>query len=401
MFVAARQIDCGLREPESEEGDGGSAGEPLLPPDDGEAADQQAEQQRLKDRRPVVLIGNRDDQRRHEERDERDPGIRTDHADAIVEDREQRAPLAAENASPIGRPRRVQDPGSGQRHGLERLPVAQSRDVHRGAVQHQHVREEEQIVGFAFRQQERGRVAAEQREQQGGAGVVSQRQRSGHQRCREHQHKCDGLRDELIKRERGEERKVENRGSQRLDALREGLLSAMPEAVSCEDRGESGQDAEDHTAAGADPVVVDGVLEEERNAEQHGDDADPVDPREPDVGFERWRLGIHQRLHRRRWQRHRGFEFRRRWIRRRRHRSRKWWRHGRRFVHRRDRSARNLLFQSENAASERRVRLGEFPKLDSDLFQLPLLVAAGSFHREKFSLQRLLLVGRTCVQRND
>ena len=114
---------------------------------------------------------------------------------------------------------------------------------------------------------------------------VAQRQGNRHGGRREHAHKSEALRHQLIESEGGVDREKEDGYAGARDALREDLLSFAPEEIGDCERDESGTDAEGDTSGGADPVVVDRPLEEEGYAEDERDDADAVDYGESDLGF--------------------------------------------------------------------------------------------------------------------
>ena len=79
----------------------------------------------------------------------------------------------------------------------------------------------------------------------------------------------------------------------------EDALPAVPQQIASKERQRSGQDADDDASAGTNIIVVDQIFERKGDTDDQGDDADPVDPGESDLGFDfalcrdswRWRLG--------------------------------------------------------------------------------------------------------------
>ena len=80
---------------------------------------------------------------------------------------------------------------------------------------------------------------------------------------------------------------VDERNAEPSDALRKELLAAIVETISDPDRRKTGRGCKRHARTHADPLVFDGVLEEERRAEHQRDDADPVDQRQAETRLER------------------------------------------------------------------------------------------------------------------
>ena len=60
----------------------------------------------------------------------------------------------------------------------------------------------------------------------------------------------------------------------------------MPEIFAPDHDGDAGEQADGYAAGRADPVVVEGEFQEVGNADQHGGNADPVQPVRTDAGFE-------------------------------------------------------------------------------------------------------------------
>ena len=97
----------------------------------------------------------------------------------------------------------------------------------------------------------------------------------------------------MIEREGRKEREIQNRDAQRGHALRVNPVIATPGKFATAERQESRDHAQDNAAGFADPLIVDGVLEEECSGqnERHGRDA--VDPNEPDVCLKfSWRVRV-------------------------------------------------------------------------------------------------------------
>src|SRR5690349_2534875 len=114
----------------------------------------------------------------------------------------------------------------------------------------------------------------------------------------------------MIEGERSVEREIEHRDAQAADRLRIRAVSGAPDALARSQAGEAGKDAEHDAPGFANPLVVDGIFEEERHEEDQRDGADTADPGEADLRFEFARAAGFGRLlpHRGYW---RGRAFRR------------------------------------------------------------------------------------------
>ena len=56
------------------------------------------------------------------------------------------------------------------------------------------------------------------------------------------------------------------------------------------------KDPNGNAARGPDPIVVEGILQKKRNTNEHGEDADPIEPMTPDEVFQMvWRHGLGSR----------------------------------------------------------------------------------------------------------
>ena len=62
-------------------------------------------------------------------------------------------------------------------------------------------------------------------------------------------------------------------------------MSLDPEAFAPDNHADASQHANGNASAGPDPVVFKCVLQEKRNANQDGNDADSIEPLLPNSGF--------------------------------------------------------------------------------------------------------------------
>ena len=106
---------------------------------------------------------------------------------------------------------------------------------------------------------------------------------------RDQHHECEGRRaaDQSVEVERGVHRDVERREPAARDDLAVERVAAAGDAMAAADHDDADQRAEQHAAGLVDPVVVEGVLDEEADAEHQRGRADVEEPAAADPGLER------------------------------------------------------------------------------------------------------------------
>jgi len=82
----------------------------------------------------------------------------------------------------------------------------------------------------------------------------------------------------MVERKGGPKREVEERDPGGGECLGVGPLHAAPEALAEEKRSCAAAEPQGDPAPLGDPVILEGVFEEERQSQHYGDDTDAADP---------------------------------------------------------------------------------------------------------------------------
>ena len=103
----------------------------------------------------------------------------------------------------------------------------------------------------------------------------------------DHGHKRHAGGDEVEIGKRCPQREVEDSAAEGFERVGESGVSAAAKALGPGDEGRAGDKTDEHAAERADPMVVEGELEEPGYSDEHGEDADAVEPLRADAAFER------------------------------------------------------------------------------------------------------------------
>ena len=103
-------------------------------------------------------------------------------------------------------------------------------------------------------------------------------ERRGRSGYGQHRYESDTAGDQAVDVERRPKRKIHHAYAQRFERVRKDLIAAGAEAFTPDYDRNSGEQANGHASCGANPVVVEGILEEVGDANQDGRNTDAVQP---------------------------------------------------------------------------------------------------------------------------
>ena len=141
------------------------------------------------------------------------------------------------------------------------------------------------VFSSAVTRQKGSQEPAGPSQQGNGPAIIAQREQKGRRRHEGHQEKGGEMRDEIVEVVGGVYRKVENRHARAGQALgKNGQISEM-ETVASADQQQAGRTAHEHARQFIQPVVVEGVFQEEAHAEYEGESAHAVQQLAADQDF--------------------------------------------------------------------------------------------------------------------
>src|SRR5215469_8089409 len=142
------------------------------------------------------------------------------------------------------------------------------------------------------RNQQGSAEAAEQGKRSEQLRILSERECDRRRRNHNHGDEGDGGRDEVIELKRRPQRQVKGADPQSLQGIRKCLMTTAAEALAPDDQSRTSQQT-DHDPAGlADPVIVEGKLQEISDAGQYSENSDAIQPILANFLFEAWRCRI-------------------------------------------------------------------------------------------------------------
>ena len=100
----------------------------------------------------------------------------------------------------------------------------------------------------------------------------------------------------MVERERGPQSDVEDAAAGGLQRIGEGDVAARTESLRPRDEAGARDQPDEHAPQRTDPVIVDGQLDEPRHADEHGEDADAIEPLRADAALHRETVALRGRF---------------------------------------------------------------------------------------------------------
>ena len=181
---------------------------------------------------------------------------------------------------PAVQPAPVEDLGPRECEQREPGPSLPGREQQHAEIEDGEVREERPGgVGVGV-ENDRREEPAESREDRQGPGVQPQRRRESHGRRDRQRHEGRRRSDEPVERVRGVQGKVDDPDADRNEALgRRAIRRAAREPDAARHHGQSEDEPREHAARGPDPLLLEGMLEEEADPEEEEDRSHAGEPR--------------------------------------------------------------------------------------------------------------------------
>src|SRR5580692_1581344 len=183
-------------------------------------------------------------------------------------------------------PANVEQKSAGVAHH-QQPPPRLERDQDKGRdIQNHEIRKESDFAILSGRKQKRS--AETSREGEGGEnlGVLCQRHGSSRGRHQKHHGKSDAAGNQAVALKRRPEREVKSADSNRLQRVGKRLVTLQAEAFAPQDDGDAGNQADGDAPGGADPIVIEGKLQEVGDPDQQSGDPYAIEPVGSDAGFE-------------------------------------------------------------------------------------------------------------------
>ena len=179
------------------------------------------------------------------------------------------------------------DPRRQEAHQIQDRPVAPPREVERAHHEQRVVREQRDLGVRAAADEERRREPAADGHEREAERVLSIGEPRRADRDEHEQQERRRLADQLVVAERGVDRQIQDREAAARQDLPVCAISAGGEAMPDRRQHEAADDAHGDAHGLGDPVVVEGVLQKEGDAQHQDDGADPEQQTAANRGFER------------------------------------------------------------------------------------------------------------------
>ena len=182
----------------------------------------------------------------------------------------------------------------GEQHGeiVEQRPVPAARDAEDADAEQEQIAEEAGEVLLAGAQQDGRGVAAEDAEDGDEQRIEARGEKARAEGDEGHEAEGGQGADEMVEGIGGEGAEVEDREAAAEQALAEQVVRLAEQARADGEHGDAGEGAEHDARMRADEAVVDGVLQEEADADDEDDDGEAQEPGGGDGEFPRDALGL-------------------------------------------------------------------------------------------------------------
>ncbi len=175
----------------------------------------------------------------------------------------------------LGGPGRNREPGQEEAQRVQDRPVMPPCQEQRAAHEYRVVAEERDLRVLTAAYQERRCEPASNRHDRQAKRLLSIRQPGGARRNSDEEDERRRLSDQPVVAERGIDRQEQRRNTTARDDLPVSAIAATRESVARERKSEPDNDAESDAHRLGDPVVVEGMLQEECDAEDQNNCANP------------------------------------------------------------------------------------------------------------------------------
>src|SRR5690348_155307 len=176
--------------------------------------------------------------------------------------------------------------GENERERRQGDPLAEGADQQHAHAKNEEVGKEDDLLVLARAYKKGSEKSTEKREKGDALGIAAERQSGHHGGDDNHGDEADVAAVEGIVLAAGPDGNVQGRFSESGDAFREIGVAAREEPLAPREHQRAQEDADGDAARGANPVVVEGQLQEIGDGEEQGDDANAIEPSAGDQGFQ-------------------------------------------------------------------------------------------------------------------